>query len=136
MKRCILLSIAILPIIFGCSKDDDASNQNELEGTWVSSAVEVTGCEDESDNYTTTCDSPCLFLRIAADSTFEETDASDGDGEIREGTIVVSGSDLILCDPDGESNCVRKSFSQDGDSMSLSSTDEDGCLRVIAYTRP
>lgn len=136
MKSCIssLPALMLLVLLASGCKKDDVEPKDGVVGVWSSSNIVITGCEDEADNGTITCDLSCISLRINENETYVKVDSREEDNVITsEGTATVSGSDLIFCETNA--NCIRQAFTLDGDNLTITFSDDDGCSTTETYFR-
>lgn len=136
MKRYILslAALVVLTTLFSGCKKDTVEPKDGIIGVWSSSNIVISGCEDEADNGTITCDLSCISLRINENETYVKVDSREEDNVITsEGTVTVSGSDLIFCETN--SGCTRQPFTLDGDNLTVSFSDDDGCSTTETYFR-
>jgi len=135
MKRpALLLTIFLLIFISSCSKDEKENVLKSLVGDWNASSTDISGCADEGDNESTTCNIFCFELSFKENGSYTLLDSREAGSPITtEGTFTVTDSDIIFCETD--SDCTRKAFTLNRNSLTLTYVDEDGCNYTEPYTK-
>ena len=117
-----------------CSKDDKEDVIKSLVGDWNTSSVDVSGCADEDDNESTTCNIFCFELSFDNEGNYSKLDSREAGNPITtEGTFTITDSDIIFCET--SSDCLRRAFSLDRNSLTITYTDEDVCTFTESYTK-
>lgn len=137
MKRPVLLLIIFLLtsiFISSCSKDEKDNVLKSLVGDWNTSSIEISGCDDEADNESLTCNIFCFELSFKEDGSYTLLDSREaGSPTTTEGTFTITDSDIIFCETGRD--CTRRAFTLNRNSLTLTYGDEDGCDYTEAYTK-
>ena len=139
MKKFIgFLLLPLALFISSCGSDD---NTDSIEGKWEVTQYSATGCDDASDDFTIDlAENNCVEedgVTFCADIEYEFksdgtmvskitfTVAGVADSETDEYSYTYDGNSITICE--GPSECSTSTFSLNGDTLSLSFTDEDNC---------
>jgi hypothetical protein len=129
MKRLKVHLSLLSMILFLYSCDDDGNNNklNKLVGTWASTYVEFSNCDDPTDDIQVIdgmCGTvPCLVLAINSDGIYSVVINFDVIPETEAGTITISGNTIEICEGGGV-DCQTFSYSVDGNTLTMVSSDD------------
>ncbi|MEL6389047.1 MAG: hypothetical protein AAFQ02_02730 [Bacteroidota bacterium] len=141
----VFISFGIL-LCTSCSSDDD--DGLNIDGTYQITSLSTTGCNDPEENFTANLDSDgcftldsetaCMTTRemIFNNGTFEYTyvilieagNVSFSDRTAGTGTYTIDGSTVTVCEIN---DCSTASVTNNGNTISLSITEDDGCVARI-----
>jgi hypothetical protein len=126
MKIKLFACLVGLIFILNC-KDDDTTG--DFIGTWVASNIEITDCENFTNNdfISVQCnDNSCYRLILTDSSTYSFQTGL----ELENGTWAASGNTLTFCtDEEGEQNCREASGVLNSSGMRLSFVEgNEGCI--------
>jgi hypothetical protein len=130
-RYLLILSLAALVMVVGCSDDDeDASN---LEGSWTFSSVAFDGVTQPSADWyeTATTVRAVLTFNASGTYTYREYNAASDVTESAGGTYTTAGSSITVTE-DGDNDTFTWSITND--TLKLSGT-EDGHLLEMFWTR-
>lgn len=126
-----------------CNKTNCTSGDDGIEGTWKLVRVDITGCNDASENQsvvagTLTCDVYCVDETITIGTESFTTVSTIGflgstETTTTEGTYTINGDQITTCEG---TDCVTGTFEVDGDEMTFIEVDTDtGCTATATYSR-
>lgn len=141
MKKFIFILWALTFLQISCSEDAFAPLAEDfylfqLVGTWSATELVVTGCEEERQNGSITCDSEaCLILIIDPDGSFTIVDNFDNSSSGDQGNLFVDESTITLC-PSSNTDCEDNQYILSEETLTLSYEDaETGCSFVLLLNR-
>jgi len=136
-----MLALMIAAISVSCEKEKEVIQEASIVGTWTVVDLVRTNCTD-GNNSTITLDCPtfCWILTFNADGTMSDSyiDSNITVPEVIQSSYTYLDNTLTVCDPDGTSNCYSVTMTFSGDSMAISSVEDDGvssCDLTINLTR-
>ena len=133
MRYFTLLVISCV-IMWSCGDDDDDDDTSPLVGSWTSTTLSITDCEDGSVDIVDLGCGGCFSNDFNSDGTFSTRVLVPGSiDSTMMGIYTTSGNVLTTCDEDGN-NCETSNFSVSGD-MLLLSTEGLGCLLEVDLER-
>jgi hypothetical protein len=133
----LFLGICIL-LFLGCS-DDEEDFLTPLVGSWETYAMTLSGCTDPGDNGSFICEEgpgflPCLAVTINSNSTYNLQFNLDDPPSTETGTATVTANTITFCET-GSTDCDPLSYVLTGDALTITFTEDDGCLYTLVFTK-
>lgn len=136
-KPLLLLSILACLFFVNCSEDDSDDFLSPLVGTWETTSLTSSGCNDPQENGTLTCTgAPCFELTINSNGTYSFQDNTEDPVTTETGTIEVTATTFSACET-GETDCSADPYTIDGDELTVMFQEDDspGCTFTVVFNR-
>ncbi len=132
-KSVIFVLILVSAAVWSCTKEENENPKDALQGTWSSTKVETTGCEDEADNGVAECPLSCITFTVNQENYTKENVIEPDNPQTESGTISVAEGEMILCT--SETNCRRLNYELNDGKLTVTYSDDEGCNFVESYIK-
>lgn len=144
LKLNFLMILVASFMAYSCGDDTD-----ELVGSWDLISLNITGCNDSSDNLTISFENGCTSIQgielcttarniFSEDGSFRTTGGLTADGQQIEdlsdtGTWSRTGNSVVICDNTGD--CNGSTIRINGNTVTVTSSNSNGCLSTATFEK-
>jgi hypothetical protein len=110
----LLIGVFVILIFAGCGKDNDATPQANLVGSWKETRYEFIECPNRQDNFLEECaaNNNCETWQFNSDGTFKRMTPTGISNGV---TYRIAGNKVSLCYP----GCLEFTFTLAGSTLTL-----------------